>query len=585
MEHENSYSLIVIDETSDSAEAIAHALRDNGHLHTVRWVNSVPKLYKLIEANQHMVVLASTHLTWLSLDQVCQTCAEHGIPTIALSDSNDSQLLLRAIRQGAMTLSNPNDHSLINEHIHQAIALNALQQSLRMQQQQLSALDARCASLLDTANEPVAYTSEGVITAVNPAFARLLGVGDTLSLVGRLISDFIGAESLYEFSRQLRSLMRNDQTHTRMDNTVITTMSNATTQANVLMANVKVNDEHCTQIVLRDCLTTTASVRDKTQDKEISHVQHVLYNPSKKAFIQEKALSTAHAATLKLVPTMAEEQPNFESHTALEAQTLNAMMGKVNAWSTSPKPADTITSANDPATLASLTTAIQQGEMTLCSQPLLNLHADESICLARLIHNDTLIPVTRILEDTGDLHTMGWLLEQLKQLATNSPLVLGPIGLQIVSVDGIEQLQKLNISSQLIIALSEQALNHDYHGCCQFLLQLQRLKLKAALWMQSPPRVMADSIEALADSVRSGINVLVLNTQHRPIMRDKQIESADWEVLLQTCQRYNIQTITPTPEDTEQLQAWWQLGASWCLTAESTAGHSLKPTEAGSANH
>lgn len=586
MKNITNTKLIVIDEKPESAEAIAHALRDAGKMLPVNWVNSALRLQKAIEADLdcNQIVLANANLPWLPMDQVCQICSEHNIITIALGDIPNSTLELRVLRQGAFALVNPSHPGLLEQRLNQAIQQSLNMLSLRQQERKLEDMSLRCDALLDTAAEPIAYTSEGVITSANPLFAEAVGADDEVQLVGRLISDFIGPESLYQFSRNLRTLMRGDNNQLHMEDTAISCLGGNSSPAAVFMSNVTVDGEHSTQILLRNhnvqhAVTASRKAALKPEASQLLNLMDVPLGQH----LKQKIQSTQKVASgLKLV----HDQKSIDTHyqvelkKTLEDSSLNSMMARLSAWGNevaSPNEELAI-SANDAFRMPPLPELLAKGEASLCTQPLLSMHGDEPLLLARIKSGDALMPISQMLEDNGDSTSVQWLLEQLKTVAKDSQLVLGPITKEGIRAASIEVLQELNLNNQLILGVSEQTLSSDYHGSSQFLLQLQKLDMKVALWMNSPAAVLSGLLADLADSVRSGIHTLVLSDQDFPVITQEGFQSEEWAQLIGLCQRNNIQLIAPRPFNEEQLQTWWQIGAGWCLAGENAASSKMQQT-------
>ncbi|MDD9893371.1 MAG: PAS domain S-box protein [Gammaproteobacteria bacterium] len=370
--------LIVIDEKPDSAEAIARILRDAGLLMPVNWVNSALRLQKLIETETGLIAIANANLPWLPLDQICQLCNDNRILTIALGEIPDPTLELRVLRQGATALVNPSHAGLLEQRVHQAMAQTRLHRQMVQQDKQLCDLSNRCDALLDTSKEPVAYTSEGVITSVNNAFADIVGAEEPMQLVGRLVSDFIGPESLYHFSRHLRTLMRGDSEHVQMENAAVSTLHGTVTNAHLFMDNIQVDGEHSTQIVLRDCQANSGTMGGSiSQRPEASQLLNLMDMPLGKQLKDQMQTRTKPAPSLSLVHNQkaAEAKRKADLKPALEASGIGSMMARLSAWDSEGHRDDDEHhhSANDHINLEPLKEMMQAGKVNLCTQPLLGL--------------------------------------------------------------------------------------------------------------------------------------------------------------------------------------------------------------------
>jgi PAS domain-containing protein len=568
--------LIVIDEKPESAESISRVLRDSGQLVPVQWANSPLRLENLISQSPTPIILANASLPWFPFDQICQMAQQHDYVTIALGITPDTTLELRVLRQGAVCLANPENPSLFEQQLQQAFKLCYLKREIAEKTAQIEALDGRCDALLDTAAEPIAYTSEGVITDANAAFAKVVGADNSADLSGRLISDFIAPESLYDFSRQLRRLMRDESSHIQMDDAAIATLQGSSSPAIVFMHNVEIDGEHSTQILIRDCAQAD---RSAVRAEPASSSREQTFTQPLRSKI--KAAPDA-LPSLSIVHDQSDYEPDtpLQLKAALDKNNINGMMARLNAWETQHDAlAERVIgdSANDAYAIASLPELLVKEEASIELQPMLALHANNSMQLARIKAGDRLMPISQTLTESLDSISAHWLLAKLNEHTDNDQLIIAPVSKDIISANSIEFLQQIKANKNLLLGLSENSLSSDFHGSNQFLLQLQKLGLKASLWSQSPASVLADCLSDLANSVRSGIHSIVLDHSHNPVMDDSELE-ADWARLVSLCQKYDIEIIAQRPNDEQDLQTWWRLGIGWCMTENNAQAGKLQQT-------
>lgn len=574
-------TIVVVDEQPETAEFISRVMHDAGQSISVLWANSALRLQKNIESDSPHLVIAQSDLSWLPIGKICELCNNLNSVVLALGDNSSSQLELKSISHGAFAYINREQQPLMVLQIDRGLQYAQLLSKQLEQAQQVENLGNRCAALLDTAKEPIAYTSEGVITGANPAFAKLVGASNVAGVVGRLISDYIAPKSLYKFSHALRTLIRGEQSHLHLEGTAFITAGYRTAQTDLLLQNLIIDGEHSTQLLVRDAQVDANSASPlavETDPADAFAAQPPAANTfALSAQLAQAAKKSVQLPGLSVVPPLAPANPySFEVQPALGHDKLESTLCQINGRNDTAnkhRKSDAIEhpySANDALIAQSLSGVLTSDTAELCAQPLFNLHADSNMVIARIRTGDKLMPISQVLEEPWDYNTTRWLFTQLKTLAENSKLVLGPISKDTINAESIELLQELPLENSLVLGISEQTLSHDYHGSSQFLLQCQKLKIGIALWMDSTPKVVSDLLNDLPDSVRSGIKTLVLNKQIPPVEDAESLEQ-DWKYLLGTCQQNKIQLIAPAPEDKEALQTSWQLGAAWCLTPETKA--------------
>ena len=578
-------TIVVVDEQPETAEFISRVMHDAGQSISVLWANSALRLQKNIESHSPHLVIARSDLSWFPIGKICELCEHFNAVILAYGDDASSRLELKAISHGAFAYINKEQQALMVLQIDRGVHYAQLLNKQHEQSKQVEDLGARCAALLDTAKEPIAYTSEGVITGANSAFAKLVGVTDAAGATGRLISDFIGPKSLYKFSHALRTLIRGEQSHKHLENTTFITAGYRPAQADLLLQNLVIDGEHSTQILVRDLKLGAATpeqpiVAPKLEQTAVA--DNFALNPQ----LSNIAAKAVKLPELTVVPPLAPANPHgFELKPALNIDKLESTFNRINASNTSDAgnknaPVSNDDPANDELIRQSLAGVLTSDAAELCTQPLAQLHADRSMVVARIRAGDKLLPISQVLEEPWDHNTARWLFTQLEALADHSQLVLGPISKDTINAASIELLQELPLTNSLVLGISEQTLSQDYHGSSQFLLQCQKLKIGIALWMDSTPKVVADLLNDLPDSVRSGVKTLVLHNQRAPVTNGQALDD-DWKYLLATCKENKIQLVAPMPEDQQGLQTWWQLGVDWCLTPQTNqanvVGH-VEPT-------
>lgn len=570
-------TIVVVDEQSDTAEYISRVLHDAGQSISVLWANSALRLQKNITADAPCVVIAKSDLAWLPIAKICELSNELNAVVLSLGDESRSQAELTAISHGAFGFINKQQQALLVLQIDRAVQHAQLLYQHRARQQQIDDLNGRCAALLDTANEPIAYTSEGVITGGNQAFASLAGADKPTDLVGRLVSDFIAPKSLYKFSHALRKMIRNEQSHLELDNTDFITTGYRTAKTKLLLQNLLIDGEHSTQVLLRNievnnAAATTHDTQAQSTEVDSSNAWEQPLQAEENEQIAIAALNAEQAPlpALTVVPSLANSrQIHFTLKPALEDGQLTSMLGQLAAVEPAEQ-APTENSANDDLITQSLAGVLTSNEAELCTQALLNLHADREMVVARIKTGNQLLPISQVLEEPWDINTSRWLFKQLECLAEQSQLVLGPVGRETINATSIDLLRDLPLKRNLVLGVAEQTLSHEYHSSSQFLLQCQKLKIGIALWMDSTPQVLLNLLRELPDSIRSGISTIVLNEAEAPEI-DHNLVSGAWAELLSNCEHYKTQLIAPVPDSKQRLQTWWQLGVDWCFTPETDA--------------
>ena len=278
---EKKINLVVIDDSFDTEEKVVSALRNDGYAARSTRVEDAEDLLEAINKKEPDLVLYTKGMELISLKQACE-CIEQNIegtqiPVIAVQKDGVDASTVEAMRDGAVDLSSYDtmDHLLmvINRE------LNALRNWRKMHNLQTAMAESerRCASLLDSSRDTIAYVHEGMHVYSNASYLDLFGFEQFDELEGMPILDMIAPDNRDSFKSFLRNYMQKDAT-TEFHKTHLQKPDGTAFDGQMEFSPASIEGEPCIQVVIRKDDVNTEALEEKL--KELSQKDQLtgLYN-------------------------------------------------------------------------------------------------------------------------------------------------------------------------------------------------------------------------------------------------------------------------------------------------------------------
>ncbi|WP_252176429.1 EAL domain-containing protein [Endozoicomonas sp. 4G] len=197
MEQENrdTVRLLIVDASSEEAEALLTVYRDAGYPTRAHHVNSMESLEDALSGHQKwdLMIISSAELPeGLTISSVLGRVDQQGrdIPSIVLSEQQEEEPL-EWLKLGVRSVITPDSDELLLLTSDREIAdLNTRRHHRRMSVA-LNESEKQRRHLLDDQVDAIVYISGGGVKYSNPAFNELLGVAGSASLVGKPFTDLV----------------------------------------------------------------------------------------------------------------------------------------------------------------------------------------------------------------------------------------------------------------------------------------------------------------------------------------------------------------------------------------------------------
>ncbi|WP_257292236.1 EAL domain-containing protein [Endozoicomonas sp. ONNA1] len=212
MEQENrdTIRLLIVDTSSEEAEALLNVYRDAGYPTRAHHVTSIKSLEEALSGHQKwdLMIISSAELPeGLTISSVLDRVDQQGrdIPSIVLSEQPEEEQL-QWLKLGVRSvIAQDNDELLLLTSDREIADLNARRHH-RLMSVALNESEKQRRHLLDDQVDAIIYISEGQVKYSNPAFNELVGLDGNASLLGKPFTDLVAGKDRREVGDFLNSI-------------------------------------------------------------------------------------------------------------------------------------------------------------------------------------------------------------------------------------------------------------------------------------------------------------------------------------------------------------------------------------------
>ncbi|WP_422411162.1 MULTISPECIES: EAL domain-containing protein [unclassified Endozoicomonas] len=213
-EKRDTVRLLIVDASSEEAEALLNVYRDAGYPTRAHHVIAMESLEEALSGHQKwdLLIISSAGLPeGLTISSVLDRVDQQGrdIPAIVLSEEQEEEQeeeQLEWLKLGVRSvITQDNDELLLLTSDREIADLNTRRHYRRMSVA-LNESEKQRRHLLDDQVDAIIYISEGQIKYSNPAFNELVGVDGNASLVGKPFTDLVAGRDRREVGDFLNSI-------------------------------------------------------------------------------------------------------------------------------------------------------------------------------------------------------------------------------------------------------------------------------------------------------------------------------------------------------------------------------------------
>ncbi|MDT8283842.1 MAG: PAS domain S-box protein, partial [Gammaproteobacteria bacterium] len=246
-------NLIVIDDSFDSEEKIISTLRTTGYTARSSRVEDAEDLLEILSKQTPDLLIYFESMQSISLKQSVE-CLHKDKKTencrVISVNKTQQPDVVAAMRSGAV------DATSFDDIAHLILIITREYQSLisaRQTQKFKNALnesERRCASLLDSSRDAIAYIHEGMHVYSNRSYLELFDIEKSDDLEGLPILDMVAPDGRDNFKDFLRSYSSNEDTIKKIDSTLQKPNGDEFT-GEIEFSPAQIDGEPCIQLVIR----------------------------------------------------------------------------------------------------------------------------------------------------------------------------------------------------------------------------------------------------------------------------------------------------------------------------------------------
>lgn len=285
--------LLILEPSSNKAEVIINALRNNGYAVRATQILNAEDLAAALEKGVSDLLLANFEYKELSAKQAIEQIATFGrdIPCIVMTKTYDEKALVEIMQYGAKDAVEQDSLPLMCLKIKRE--LDSLESRRQRTQTDLAlkATEKRCTLLLSNSQDAIAYVHQGMHVYANNAYLELFDYEDHDELMCVPVLDMIAKDSQTEFRQYLKEMSATSE----QKSFSFCGMKSDMQQFDAIMtlSTASYDDEICTQLLIRAAVDNS-ELEEKLKELTSMDTMTGLYNKTYFNELLQKAIESAN---------------------------------------------------------------------------------------------------------------------------------------------------------------------------------------------------------------------------------------------------------------------------------------------------
>lgn len=254
MKSESTLHLIVVDDSSNDAEAVSSMLRNTGHAVRTTRAEDDEDLRKALDQQQWDMVLTKLEIPFFNALDVLSMVERTGmdLPVILLADPRgDVGRVVEALSAGARDAVSLNEPGRLERAVVREF--EGLNQRRRQRECEtlLQEATARAQSLVESSRDAIAYVHDGMHIFANQSYLEMFGYSDPGEIEGMPILNMVTPDDHETFKAFLRNYMQGRSGENELKVQAVRTDDSRFHTA-MEFAPATYEGETCIQIIIRD---------------------------------------------------------------------------------------------------------------------------------------------------------------------------------------------------------------------------------------------------------------------------------------------------------------------------------------------
>ena len=253
MKKDSILRLVIVEDSSNDAEAIINVLRRVGHSVRAVRVATKEKLQAALSEQMQDIIICAKKSAAITAMQAFSLVKNSGkdISFIVLGASHDDPGVLEVLQAGARDVV-MKDHP---EHLQLVVAreLSDLEtrRNYRASLKAYRDSEKRCHSLIDSSRDAISYVHDGMHIYANSVYLNMFGYQTPEEIDGMPIMDMVAPSHHAPLKEFLRNYNKGETQTTELELKGVRT-DNSEFEARMVFSPATIDGEACTQIIMQD---------------------------------------------------------------------------------------------------------------------------------------------------------------------------------------------------------------------------------------------------------------------------------------------------------------------------------------------
>ncbi|KKN38340.1 hypothetical protein LCGC14_0754510 [marine sediment metagenome] len=262
--------VLLVDSSLTDADVLINVLRSAGHAVRATREDKPAAIEKLLSAHTWDLMLCREHVPDITPFEVLELIKRLGrdLPCVVIMDNTDHEVsYLEGTAKDVVLFS---DTQRLKFVVNREVDSLAVRRLARRNERALRESEKRARTLLDSSRDAVAYMHEGMHIYVNNAYLYLFGFDDADDVAGLPILDLFSAEDHSNFKSIFRQFTEKPESPPVTMTGHCLKSDGAVFEADIEFSHAKVEDEDCTQVVIRTDTIATGDVATLSLEEEVA---------------------------------------------------------------------------------------------------------------------------------------------------------------------------------------------------------------------------------------------------------------------------------------------------------------------------
>lgn len=254
MAEKKKLNIFIIDDSFNNEENVVKLMRNSGYAaHTTR-VEDDEDLIEALKKKTPDILLYSNGMELISLQDTVKCIEENAndpVPVLSVNRPGHELDVVEAMRAGARDLTSYDNPSHLEMVILREVQAHSSISKLFQLEKAIKESEKRCAALLDSSRDAIAYIHEGMHVYSNHSYLELFGFNESEDLEGMPILDMVGGDDRDRFKAFLRDNCKegtfdSDKLELNLNNSDSTEF-----KGEMEFSPASIDGEPCIQIIIR----------------------------------------------------------------------------------------------------------------------------------------------------------------------------------------------------------------------------------------------------------------------------------------------------------------------------------------------